>query len=169
MQPIYLASIGKFNLTQHIKYEFDGLCFRVYMNNKLVHTEKAVAGEVFFIQLHGFKKAPDIIPATLPTEKGQKMAWALSFVKEETRTNSKSEFLEKLYEFQETYSDTKKIISIEKGKYAFAFLQLQNKKKLKPILSYISNNIDYNELTQLIQDFSEFREIYCSKAFLYVL
>lgn len=155
-------------LTEFLSVSFDGQELRATLSGKPSTVCRAQVGDCFYIASNG-SKAPTVVKASMPQNRGQKIAWSLAFSNKKTLANSFDEFWEAVRSYKaETHKDV--MLSVKKNVYAFALVESsKGKKLLKPLSAYISDNISQEDLRQLIKDFTYYRPLFCPSEFLYLL
>lgn len=137
--------------------------------------EKASPGELFHVQVFGHEKKPLLRKGNMPSGRGNKILWALSFAEPEKRASSEEDFYENQPKIEESYGSDVTIMHSKKGSYAI-FLAKKHPQpgkgrrsrqiKYKPCLGWCSDTISDEDLQNLIREFRRYRKIYCPVEFL---
>lgn len=136
---IFLTKPETFKANEAVKLVFDGNELRTYLNDYLTDVKKAKVGDSFYIQPKGLTKLPVIVKAELPSLRGERIAWCLSFCDKKKYANSYQEFIKVSDELIENGSFEQIFC---KTKTSFAFLIVCDNSKCK-------NGIPKNSLNWL--------------------
>lgn len=163
---VFLTKAGEeYSPNEIIKVKFDGSKLRIYFKGKLIDLQPAMSGECFYIQPRGLKKPPIITKAELPTTRGNKIAWALSFISKNKLASSYNNFLEQYFALEDTEGPDNIVHALsENFTYAIAFAKT-DKSLLKPVLAYVSDTISETDLKELLSVYKSFRPIFCPEDF----
>ncbi len=118
---------------------------------------------------------PEIFPIELPTSRGERIAWALSFIEEETHAHSYKDFFKRYSDVRIAYDSTEYFLEAKPEIYAFMLAKKnpgKNKKRssrIKPLFIWISDTISDVNLMQLITTYETYRSINLPVEYLYVL
>ena len=145
----------------------------------MILSHPARFGEAFSIL---FDKEDNIqlSKTSLPTKRGEKIAWALSFVGEEKCKTSESDFYNKYEELVKSNLITNIAVYSQFGRYALVVADMHfpmqtapNGKEAVvrgvPVLAWISDDITHEELTKLLNQYSVRNILPCSKEFFYLI
>lgn len=166
MQIFLVQSHTEFAPNEFIKVKFNGQELRTYLNGTLTDMQKATVGDCFYVQPNGMKKKPTVTKAVMPDARGKKIAWSLSFVGDKKFAGSYNEFFSKLYEIENIEGKENVIfISSKTEAYAFAFVKTE-KKHLKPVLAFVKDSITQKDLEEMLDNFQNYRPIFCPRDFL---
>lgn len=169
---IYLYKPDNFVVNEFIETVFDGSTLRTYLNGEETDSRAAAPGECYFIQPNGQKKSPKITKAEFPENRGGRIAWALSFIGEQKNATDFNDFMLKYQQYINkdlTYQCCMFMSKPENRKYAIVLEILPNGRIPKPILAWISDDINEEELDELITTFVKYRNLFCPIEFLKLL
>ena len=175
----FITDIKEYPISTNIKCNFDGRFLQTFRNDELILSHPAHLGEAFCIQ---FDDENDIhlSKTSLPTKRGEKIAWALSFVGDEKCMKSESEFFSKYEELVNTNAITNIAIFSKFNRYAIAIADMHFPLPIAPngsstvvhgvpVLAWISDDITSVELAELLSKYSVRNRLPCSKEFFYLL
>ena len=183
--------------TQSIVVTFDGKSMKTYFSPEVatrfselgVHTPEAVEvsmseflcdsreaklGDAFSFTPMS-RHPPVISPISLPSSRGERIAWALSFVEEETHAHSYEDFFKRYSDVRLTYNSDEYFLEARPEAYAFMLARKnpgKNKKRagrLKPLFVWISDTISEKDLGLLIEKYESYRSIHLPPEYLFVL
>ena len=164
------------DISPYVSASFSDNTLRVFSKEDmdLIYTScTANPGESFFIIVDGKKKAPQIVKAEMPENRGDKILWALSFAQAEKRTSS----LEDFSKIQEPCLGTEHVL-FRSNSYAFYLTKRPpkmgkgvkaKKPRFKPQLGWCSDDISREELDDFIEKYQCHRKIYVPIEFIYAL
>lgn len=154
------------NLTEFIRIKFDGNLFAVYLNNALCGIHAAKPGDVFQVFSIGQNTPPKVDKVRQPSDRGERIAWALGFQERNARASSYQEFLDTYQKVMEAYPSEKYFIEELPKVYAFVLAKkLSNPRKpnkpakKKPLLAWVSDNISDEDLDMLISAITQYRNL----------
>lgn len=148
---------------------FDGKMLRTYHNGAEADKRHAAIGECFIVTPRG-KKKPIVEKVTMPSTRGKRIAWALSFSNDTKHADSVADFLTRsdklLYECSSI-----SIQIADNNAYALMFARRKGSQKttLKPVLAYVSDTISQQGLEKLMTDYRRHHPISCPEAFIRAL
>lgn len=169
---LYLHASETFHISETTEIVFDGLNLRTYLNGNEADTRKANFGEVYYVQSGGKGKVPKITKAVLPENRGERIAWALSFIGEKKLATSFDDFLIKYQTYVKhelTYQTCMFFSNSEPKQYAILLEMNPNGRLPKPALAWIDDNISSKEMNNLIETFVKYRDLFCPIDFLKLL
>lgn len=167
---------GKVN--EFVEYNFDGRYLQATLNGKMVISQPAMLGQAFYIIPQGQKNAPLVTKAEIPTNRGGKIAWALSFIGADKCMPSENAFYETYDKLVKEDSIMNIASFISYGKYAIViadkYKHNDNPEKCKvkknnPVLAWISDDIPLWALNELLDKYESRRRLPCPKEFFYIL
>lgn len=163
-------------LNRHIAVTFTGTELQTYFNTELVDTRPATVGECYQFVGNGSQVPPCIIKLNVPDTRGARICWGLSFCEETKRASSYADFMSRFIDVAESYNPDGYYVVISKNNYAFLFGQkitksgANNASKrsdgLKPLLSWVSDDISGSKLYKMLEIFQGYRKIHCPIEFL---
>lgn len=176
---IFITKIPQvFRVNESIQSIFDGRFLQTKICGEVILSQPARLGNAFYIQPQGLKKPPIITQAELPTNRGAKIAWALSFIGEEKCLSSQADFYEAYDQLVKNDIITNIAVFTKYGEYAIAIadkttfnvaLGKDKIKKNNPILAWISDSISLESLQELLEKYESRKKLPCSKEFFYLL
>lgn len=177
---IFLYKPGmSFSANEFVRSEFDGTVLRTYLCNELTDSQAANIGDSFFILPCGTKKAPKVTAVELPTTRGAKIAWALSFVGESKYVNEEKYFWKRCQEISKEFDLMNTIYLQNPGVYALCIAdriadskKALSKPKIKvknPILAWISDDITDSQIDELLERFTKERALFCPEEYLKII
>lgn len=173
---IFVTHDGQnWDISPYVSATFKGNTLRVFSkeNMDIIYTScSANPGESFYIIVEGKKKAPQIVKAEMPENRGDKILWALSFAQVEKRASSLKDFdklkpcldIEHVHFRSNSYAFylTKRPPKMGKGVKA-------KNPRFKPQLGWCSDDISRDDLDDFIEKFQYHRKIYVPIEFIYAL
>lgn len=176
---IFLTKVPQeFRINESIKTVFDGRFLQTKICDEVVLSHPAHLGNAFYIQPQGLKKAPIINRAELPSNRGAKIAWALSFIGNEKCMSSEADFYS-MYDQLVKENIISNIATFTKyGEYAIviadkstfnATLGKNKVRKNNPVLAWISDNISLESLRELLEKYETRKKLPCNQEFFYLL
>lgn len=167
-----------FRVNESINAVFDGRFLQTKICDEVVLSQPAHLGEAFYILPQGLKNPPIITRAELPTNRGAKIAWALSFIGDDKCMKSEADFYN-TYDQLVKDDIIRNIAAFTKyGQYAIViadksvFNATLGRNKLKsrnPVLAWISDDISLESLRELLEKYESRKKLPCSKEFFYLL
>lgn len=164
---LYLTEVPQeIKLTEFIRMQFDGNLLAVYLNNALCGIHAAKLGDAFQVFPSGQHTPPTVEKVRQPSDRGERIAWALCFHERSARTSSYQEFLDTYQKIMEAYPSEKYFI--EEIPEVFAFVLAKKPKcpnkpnkpeKKKPLLAWVSDDISGENLDKLIAAITQYRNI----------
>lgn len=151
--------------------KFDGCNLRTYLNGKVCDERTASAGECYYVQPRGQSKSPIVTKAEMPASRGQRIAWALSFVGESKIATDFNSFMCRYQAYvNEPERENKHTMLMSHNKrYAFVLEIVPHKPNPKPILAWVDDLITYDEIDEMISIFTTHRKLFCPEEFLKLL
>ena len=168
-----------FSANEFVHAHFDGKFLRTYLNNELVEFNAAKIGDSFFILPCGTKKAPNVSAVELPSTRGAKIAWALSFVGENKFVNKEEDFWNRYKQISQECELMNPVYLLEPGVYALCIAdrvsdskKALSKPKIKaknPILAWISDDITDSQIDEMLEKFKKERALFCPEEYLRII
>ena len=145
----------------------------------MVLSHPAHLGEAYYVLPQG-DNVPLVERKSIPSNRGAKLAWALSFIGEDKCVKSEADFYSQFDYLVGTDTITNIAAFTKYGKYGII---LANKHILSetapngrskviintPILAWISDTISFEDLTDLLNKYSSRIPLPCNKEFFYLL
>lgn len=168
-----------FKVNEYIECSYDGRFIQTKLNGEIVLSQPAKLGNAFYLVPQGQKKPPLLTRAELPTTRGAKIAWALSFIGDEKMMNSQADFYT-TYDILVKEDIIRNIaLTTKYGSYAIAIadkhiinVKQPEKSKVKknnPVLAWIADDISYEDLNHLLDEYAKRRSLPCPKEFFFLL
>ena len=175
----FITDIKEYPITSNIKCTFDGHFLQTFRKDELILSYPAHFGEAFCIQFDDENNI-QLSKTALPTKRGEKIAWALSFIGNEKCKTSESDFYTRYEELVNSNVITNTAVFSKLNRYAIAMADmhfpLQTAPNGKaavahgvPVLAWISDDITSEELAELLNKYSVRNRLPCSKEFFYLL
>lgn len=175
----FITDVKEYPISPSVKCKFDGRFLQTFRNDEIILSHPAHFGEAFCIE---FDKENNIqlSKTSLPTKRGEKIAWALSFVGKEKCKASEADFFKTYEELVNSDLITNIAVFSKFGRYALAVADMHFPMQMAPngrhavvhgapVLAWISDDITSEELTELLSKYSVRNRLPCSKEFFYLL
>lgn len=175
----FITDAKAYPITTNIRCNFDGRFLQTFRNDELILSHPAHFGEAFCIQFDDESNI-QLSKISLPSKRGEKIAWALSFVGDEKCKASQSEFYEKYEELVNSNTITNIAVFSKFNRYSIAIADMHIPLEIAPngretvvhgvpVLAWISDDITPEDLSELLDKYSVRNRLPCSKEFFYLL
>lgn len=176
---IFITKVPQtFQVNESINAVFDGRFLKTKIHDEVVLSHPARLGEAFYIQPQGKNVIPNVYRTELPTNRGAKIAWALSFIGDDKCMNSEADFYntydqlvkEDIIRNIATFTQYGQYAIAIADKYVFnATLGMYKLKNKIPVLAWISDDITLESLRELLEKYESRKKLPCNKEFFYLL
>ncbi len=167
-----------FEVTDNIKANFEGRFLQVTLDGTMVISYPANIGDAFYIQPTGEKEAPIVKRADLPTNRGAKIAWALSFIGEEKCMPTQDAFFKKYQELIDGESIFNVFTQKKHNRFAFLIADTYASKANSsgiiqrncnsPILAWFADDLTTGELNEILNGYAFKKKLPCPREFFYL-
>lgn len=144
----------------------------------MVLSYPAKLGNAFYVLPQGKKKPPVLTRAELPTNRGAKIAWALSFIGGEKCMASETDFYKKYDQLLKEDSIRNIAVFSKYTRYALVIAdkhvttidpERTKVKKNNPVLAWIADDITLDELNAILDYYDSHKKLPCPKEFFYLM
>ena len=175
----FITDVKEYPISNNIKCIFDGRFLQTIRNDELILSHPAHFGEAFCIDIDKEDNV-QLTKTSLPTKRGEKIAWALSFVGNEKCKASEAEFYAQYEELVNSNAITNIAVFSKFNRYAIVIADMHfpmqtaaNGKAAVvhgvPVLAWICDDITAEELAEILSKYSIRNRLPCSKEFFYLL
>lgn len=163
-----------FKPNEFIECTFNGRELQTKFHGIKVNSQEAKLGDTFYIHAQGQKKPPIISFPEMPTPRGTKIAWILSFIGAEKYMTSEKDFYDAYQKLIQTNSITNTAVFTKYGRFAvvIADRHIPEKGKVKknnPVLAWIADDLTREELNSLLDKYELRKKLPCPREFFYHL
>lgn len=167
-----------FSINEFIECKFDGRFLQTKLCGEMVLSQPAKLGQAFYIVPQGQKKPPLLSRAELPTTRGAKIAWALSYIGDDKCMPTQAAFYEKYDQLVKDDIIRNIATIINYGRYALVIADKHinsdnpaksKVKKNNPVLAWISDDVTCEELNVILEKYAERKSLPCPKEFFFIL
>lgn len=169
----------RFKIDESTECTFDGRFLQTNVCENMILSQPAHLGEAYFVSIQK-DGTPCVERAKIPTQKGAKLAWALSFIGDDKCARSESDFYDRFNSLVGSGSITNIAVFSKHGQYGFALANLHIPDEIAPngrpkvitntpVLAWISDTISGEFLTELLDKYASRKPLPCNKELFYLL